>query len=97
MTPINKLAQQVGFHASYKDCYGNNVEANQQALKALLEAMEYDLSSDEAILASAEELQNQKWLSLLPKMQLVKSELAIHSVTLSVTQEQLTQDVKLVN
>ncbi|MEW6997349.1 4-alpha-glucanotransferase [Colwelliaceae bacterium BS250] len=89
MTPIQQLAEQVGFHSSYIDCYGNNVSANPQALHGLLTAMEYNLESDEAILASAAQLQNSSWLSLLPPMQMVKSESATHSAWLSVQQDQL--------
>lgn len=89
MTALSQLANQVGFHPSYKDCYGNIVHANQEALKALLQAMDYDLSSDDAILNSATHLQNKSWLSLTPAMQLIKSEADVHSATLSVANTDL--------
>lgn len=94
MTAISQLAKQVGFHSSYKDCYGNTVHANQDALKALLQAMDYDLSSDAAILDSATQLQNKSWLSLTPAMQMVKSEANVHSVCLCVASSDLSKTLE---
>ncbi len=87
MTPMQQLAEQVGFHSSYIDCYGNNVNANQQALKALLTAMEYNVDCDEAIMASVNELQNSTWVTLLPATQMLKSEQPIYTAWLSVASE----------
>ncbi|QDP02798.1 4-alpha-glucanotransferase [Thalassotalea sp. PS06] len=94
MTPLQQLADVVGFHPSYKDCYGNMVQANQQALQSLLQAMGYDLNSDEAILASAQELKNKSWLTLLPAMSMVKSEAPQHTVTLSVAAQDIAQTIQ---
>jgi len=87
MTPMQQLAEQVGFHSSYIDCYGNNVNANQDALKALLTAMEYNVDCDDAIMKSVNELQNSTWVSLLPAMQMLKSEDEIYKAWLSVACE----------
>ncbi|MDN3652502.1 4-alpha-glucanotransferase [Thalassotalea ponticola] len=84
MTPMQQLAEQVGFHPSYKDCYHNTVYANQDALKALLEAMDYDLSSEHAILSAAERLQHGEWQKLLADTCIVKAELSQYSVPVSV-------------
>lgn len=93
MTPIQKLAEQVGFHSSYKDCYGNTVEANKQALHALLIAMGYNLDNDDTILESATELQHKSWLSLLPVMQMVASEASVKTACLSVPKRDLDNTV----
>ena len=84
---MQQLAEQVGFHSSYIDCYGNNVHANQDALKALLTAMEYNVDCDDAIMKSVNELQNSTWVSLLPAMQMLKSEDEIYKAWLSVACE----------
>ncbi len=89
MTPIQKLADQVGFHSSYIDCFGNTVEANQQALHSLLLAMGYNLDNDDVINASATKLENKSWLSLLPAMQMVASEAPSHRAWLSVAKRDL--------
>ncbi|WP_371374917.1 4-alpha-glucanotransferase [Thalassotalea aquiviva] len=93
MTPIQKLAEQVGFHSSYKDCFNNTVHANPQALHALLEAMEYDLSSEHAILAAAEELKHGNWRHLLAPSYVVNAELSQYSVPLSVNNRDKDQPV----
>ncbi|NMP16301.1 4-alpha-glucanotransferase [Thalassotalea sp. Y01] len=93
MTPMQQLAEQVGFHPSYKDCYGNTVFANQDALKALLEAMDYDLSSDEVILAAAEQLKNGVWQRMLPATHLVKAELSQFTAPLSINSALKTNTV----
>ncbi|TRX58073.1 4-alpha-glucanotransferase [Thalassomonas sp. M1454] len=87
MTPMQQLAEQVGFHSSYIDCYGNNVLANQDALKALLTAMEYNVDCDDAIMKSVNTLKNSTWVSLLPAMQLLKSEDERYNAWLSVASD----------
>ena len=52
MSLLERLAQLVGFHTSYVDAFGNEVYANDEARRALLSAMGYDLSSDHAIESS---------------------------------------------
>ena len=87
MTPMQQLAELVGFHSSYIDCYGNDVQANQEALKALLTAMEYNVDCDEAIMKSVTQLQNSTWISLLPAMQMLKSEQSIYTAWMSVSSQ----------
>ncbi|WNC72305.1 4-alpha-glucanotransferase [Thalassotalea psychrophila] len=94
MTAIQQLAEQVGFHSSYIDSYGNSVAANQDALKALLTAMNYNVDCDEAILASVKQLSEASWISLLPAMQMVKSEQAVHSVWISVASADLNSNLQ---
>ncbi|WOH36328.1 4-alpha-glucanotransferase [Thalassotalea fonticola] len=94
MTAIQQLAEQVGFHSSYIDSYGNSVAANQDALKALLTAMNYNVECDDAILASVKQLSDSSWVSLLPAMQMVKSEQAVHSAWISVANADLNNTLQ---
>lgn len=96
MTSLQFLAEQVGFHSSYKDCYNNTVHANQDALKALLTAMGYDLGCDDAIQTSATELKNKPWVNFLPAMQLIKAEHELHTAWLSVKEYDLSKRVEWV-
>ena len=49
MTPIEKLANQVGFHTSYVNSFGDQVFATDESRQALLAAMGFDVSSSDSI------------------------------------------------
>lgn len=83
MSLIEKLADLVGFHRSYVDCFGTLVKANEQARHNLLQAMGYDLSSDETIQAAIIELEQQAWCKLLPSCVIAKAEESNHPVALN--------------
>lgn len=74
MTLIQQLAEQVGFHASYIDSFGQEVYANDVTRSALLSAMGYDMNSDDAINDSITTLKETGWRQLLPPVQVIKSE-----------------------
>ena len=49
MNLIEKLAELVGFHATYTNSFGEQVYAKDEARHSLLNAMGYDLSCEENI------------------------------------------------
>jgi len=74
MTPIEKLADQVGFHASYINSFGDQVFATDDSRKALLEAMGFDVSTDKTVEVEIEKLKNQSWLDFLQPTEIIKAE-----------------------
>jgi len=84
MNLIEKLADLVGFHRSYTDSYGNQVQANESARYSLLIAMGYDLSNDDAINASITSLQEDTWLKMLPAVHIAKQEEQDHKIIVSI-------------
>lgn len=84
MNLIEKLADLVGFHRSYTDCFGNLVTANEQARHTLLQAMGYDLSSEGAIQKAIIELEQTPWCKILPSSVVAKAEHDVHEIKISV-------------
>ncbi|WP_440875282.1 4-alpha-glucanotransferase [Thalassotalea sp. PLHSN55] len=87
MNLIEKLAELVGFHASYLDCFGREVFAKDQARQSLLTAMGYDLSCDNALQASIRDLQESSWRNLLPPVHIAKLEQSQHHILVSLPSE----------
>jgi len=83
MNLIEKLADLVGFHRSYTDSYGNQVQANEGARHSLLMAMGYDLSNNDAINASITSLQESTWRKMLPAVHIAKLEENDHHIIIS--------------
>lgn len=83
MNLIEKLADLVGFHRSYVDCFKNHVSANEQARYSLLQAMGYDLTSDETITKSITQLEQAPWTKILPATHVAKLEQAHHHILVS--------------
>jgi len=83
MNLIEKLADLVGFHRSYTDSYGNQVQANESARHSLLIAMGYDLSNNDAINASITSLQEDTWRKMLPDVHISKLEENDHHIIIS--------------
>ena len=83
MNLIEKLADLVGFHQSYLDCFGNNVVANEQARHSLLSAMGYDLGNEQTIQTSITELEQNSWRNMLPPVHIAQSEQDSHSMIIS--------------
>ena len=81
---IEQLAALVGFHPSYTDAFGNQVYANQDAQRALLQAMGYQTDNDAALNQSITRLSEQSWRKMLPNVHIAKSEQAQHLLTLSI-------------
>jgi len=83
MNLIEKLAELVGFHATYTNSFGEQVYAKDEARHSLLNAMGYDLSSDEKISTSITELEQKAWRDMLPPAHIAKLEAAQQQVTIS--------------
>jgi len=84
MSLIEQLAQLVGFHTSYTDAFGNEVYAQDDARKALLAAMGYNIHDDEALTRSIIALKEGQWRNMLPASHIAKSEEQEHCLTLSI-------------
>jgi len=84
MNLIERLAELVGFHASYVDAFGNEVKASDEARQSLLTAMGYDLSNEQAISQSITTLSESSWRKMLPYSHIAKSEENEHWLTLSI-------------
>lgn len=83
MNLIEKLAELVGFHATYTNSFGEQVYAKDEARHSLLNAMGYDLSSDETINNSITELEQKPWLNMLPPAHIAKLEADEHQIIVS--------------
>ena len=81
---IEQLAQLVGFHQGYTDSFGKQVFAKDEARHALLKAMGYDLTSDEAIEPQIKRLNEQAWRNTLPATHIAKCEEQQHSLVISI-------------
>jgi len=74
MTPIEILAQQVGFHSSYTNSFGDHINASDDSRKALLAAMGFAVETEHQLMSSIDSLQNRSWLRLLPATKIVHAE-----------------------
>jgi 4-alpha-glucanotransferase len=91
MNLIEKLAELVGFHTTYTNSFGEQVYAKDEARHSLLNAMGYDLSSDEKISASITELEQATWRSMLPPAHITKLEAQQQPVMISLADADLKQ------
>lgn len=80
---IEQLADLVGFHRDYIDSYGKQVFAKDQARQALLQAMGYDLSSEQVLEQQIKSLNEQGWRKMLPATHIAKCEEQQHSLVIS--------------
>lgn len=91
MNLIEKLAELVGFHATYTNSFGEQVYAKDEARHSLLNAMGYDLSCDEKIATSITELEQKTWRNMLPPAHIAKLEASQQQVTVSIANSALTE------
>jgi 4-alpha-glucanotransferase len=91
MNLIEKLAELVGFHATYTNSFGEQVYAQDEARHSLLNAMGYDLSCDEKIANSITELEQMSWRNMLPPSHIVELEAAHHKITISIAESNVTE------
>jgi len=92
MTPIEKLARQVGFLSSYTNNFGKQISASDDSRIALLDAMGFAVETEQQVLSSLEKLQNKDWLRLLPLTKIIHAEDAEYNIQLSLNHS-LTQKV----
>jgi 4-alpha-glucanotransferase len=78
-----QLAELVGFHKSYTDCFGNQIAPKDEALNSLLNAMGYDLTCDKELVKQISVLKEKQWRNILPEAHIAKSEDTSHSITIS--------------
>ena len=83
MRLLERLSELVGFCSSYTGTFGEQVFVKSQARQALLSAMGYQLD-DNSLRESISQLENAKWISLLPSSHIVKLEEAHHFIIISI-------------
>ncbi|WP_448212770.1 4-alpha-glucanotransferase [Colwellia sp. MEBiC06753] len=81
---IEQLADLVGFHQSYTDAFGNLVHANDDARRALLQAMGYNTDDEQALANSITSLREQSWRNMLPHVHIAKLEQPVHHIVISI-------------
>lgn len=84
MSPIEQLAQQVGFHTCYTNSFGKQVFATDESRQALLSAMGFDVSSEHTIRNEIEQLKQQPWLRLLPATEIINAEDEKYHIAVSI-------------
>lgn len=82
MSLVKQLAEQVGFYSSYTGTFGDNVVAKDQAQRALLTAMGYQLDEDSLVKSIADLTQSQ-WRNMLPPVHVAKVEEPQHFIKIS--------------
>ena len=88
MTPIERLAEQVGFQSSYINSFNEQVYATNESRLALLKAMGYQVDNEQQIEACIDELTNEPWLRLLPATQIIKVEDDVYSIMVTTSSDQ---------
>lgn len=89
MTPIERLANQVGFHSCYTNSFGEQVYATDESRFALLGAMGFKVDTSESIEECINELNNRPWLSLLPDTQILHSEDEQFTISITIKSSQI--------
>lgn len=101
MTPIEKLAELVGFHTCYTNSFGEQVYATDESRFALLKAMGYQVDDPQSIESCITQLQHKSWQKLLPSTMVIKAEDKIYCVDItideSLSSHQLNWDISLEN
>ena len=82
MNLIDQLANCVGFHSSYTGAFGDQVFAKDQAKRALLEAMGFELD-EESLADSIDILKSKQWINVLPTVHVAKLEEHQHVIKIS--------------
>jgi 4-alpha-glucanotransferase len=82
MNLIDQLAESVGFYSSYTGAFGDLVFAKDQAKRALLEAMGFELD-DESLTKSINLLNQHQWVNILPAVHIAKLEETQHTIRIS--------------
>jgi 4-alpha-glucanotransferase len=91
MNLIEKLAELVGFHPTYTNSFGDQIYAKDEARHSLLNAMGYDLTSDEKVKVSITELEQKTWRNMLPPAHIAKLEAEHHHITISIAGSDIQQ------
>ncbi|MFT5812658.1 MAG: 4-alpha-glucanotransferase [Psychroserpens sp.] len=82
MSLIEQLADIVGFYPSYTGAFGDQVLAKDQAKRALLKAMSFELD-DESLTKSIALLNQSQWINILPVVHIAKLEEQQHAIKVS--------------
>jgi len=99
MSAIQQLAEQVGFHNEYTNCFGQQVYAEDESRASLLNAMGYDVSSEDIIYQQIETLKNSQWLRLIAPTEVIKEELSepVVDIVLNENEQKLQYQVEMEN
>jgi len=91
MDLIEKLADLVGFHSTYVNIFGEQVFVNDGARRSLLNAMGYNLDSEQALTQSIDELAQKSWRSMLPATHIAKLEACQHVIEISLPENSIEE------
>jgi 4-alpha-glucanotransferase len=89
MSPIEQLAELVGFHSSYSGVFGDQVIAQDQAIAKLLKAMGFKLD-DKSLTKTIVLLTQKKWFNILPTVHIAKAEKQLHAITVSLPKTEIS-------
>jgi 4-alpha-glucanotransferase len=74
MSNLNQLANLIGFNSSYQNCFNETIEPQEDALIALVKAMGFDVSSDEALAKQATDLSAQDWQRMVSHCEILATD-----------------------
>ncbi len=83
MSQLHRLATEIGFHSSYVNCFGHNVTPQEDALSALVSAMGYDISSEEALASQANTLAQSQWRRVVSSCEIIPAEQAQYKIDIN--------------
>ncbi|MEI6894158.1 MAG: 4-alpha-glucanotransferase [Colwellia sp.] len=90
MSLVKQLAEQVGFYSSYTGAFGDHVVVKEQAQRALLTAMGYQLD-EHALVQSITDLSQSQWRNMLPLVHVAKLEQQQHFIKISLPKTAVDQ------
>ncbi|XPF93922.1 4-alpha-glucanotransferase [Colwellia sp. RE-S-Sl-9] len=70
---VEKLAELVGFHKNYVNSFGIKQTPKKEALASLLNAMGFNLTSEQVLAEQIQTLQEKQWRNILPTTHIIKS------------------------
>ncbi|MEY3017791.1 MAG: 4-alpha-glucanotransferase, partial [Pseudomonadota bacterium] len=83
MSQLQRLAEEIGFHNSYVNCFGHNVTPQDDALAALVSAMGYDISNDEVLRQQADLVAHSDWRRLTKSCEILHAEDAQYKIAIT--------------
>ncbi|MEO6834610.1 MAG: 4-alpha-glucanotransferase [Candidatus Tumulicola sp.] len=74
---LNRLAELAGIAPSFSDYFGTETRVSDATKSALLAAMDYDVSSDDAIAGSLQRAEDETWTRVLPPVTMGSAETSL--------------------
>lgn len=83
MSQLQRLAEEIGFHNSYVNCFGHHVTPQEDALAALVSAMGYDISNEEVLRQQADNVSQLEWRRLTKSCEILHAEDAHYKIAIT--------------